>query len=88
MYIKYCSVCIYKVNDQYKVSLSAYQFVRTYTMQVRILMCCSFFFCLVCMVACYTLSRKEKTKLIRGGIGTTWERNLYMGTQNGSKNEI
>ena len=52
-----------------------------------------FFFCLVCTLACYTLSsyilsRKEKTKLIRGGIGSTWERNLYMGTQNGSKNEI
>ena len=36
----------------------------------------------------YTLSRKKKTKLIRGGIGSTWEHNFYMGTQNGTKNEI
>ena len=32
--------------------------------------------------------RKKDTKLIHGGIGRTWERNFYMGTQNGSKSEI
>ena len=47
-----------------------------------------FFFCLVCTVACYTLSRKKDTKIIHGGIGSTWKRNFYMSTQNGSKNEI
>ena len=51
-------------------------------MQVRILMCHSFFFLLSVHSSLlhtnYTLSRKEKTKLIRGGIGSTWERNLYM----------
>ena len=46
------------------------------------------FFCLVYRLACYTLSRKKKTKLIRGGTGNTWGCNFYMGTQNGSKNEI
>ena len=58
MYMKYCSVCIYMVNDQYKVSLSAYKFVRTYTMQVRILMCRSFSFLLSVHG-----SLKKKTKL-------------------------
>ena len=47
-----------------------------------------FFFLLSVWSPCYTLSRKKKTKLIRGGTGSTWERNFYMGTQNGSKNEI
>ena len=46
------------------------------------------FFCLVFWSPCYTLSRKEKNKIIRGGTGNTWGRNFYMGTQNGSKNEI
>ena len=53
------------------------------------------FFCLVSgllevevEVENYTLSRKKDTKLIHGGIGSTWERSFYMGMQNGSKNEI
>ena len=44
-----------------------------------------FFSCLGVWSPYYALSRKE---LIHGGIGSTWEHNFYMGTQNGSKNEI
>ena len=30
-------------------------------------------FCLVCTLACYTLSRKKQNIIICGGTGSTWE---------------
>ena len=52
-------------------------------------------FILWCGLACrkkesiyYTLSRKKNNKIIRGGTGSSWGHNFYMGTQNGSKHEI
>ena len=36
----------------------------------------------------YTLSRKKQNIIIRGGTGSIWGDNFYMGTQNGSKLEI
>ena len=82
---KYCSVCIYMVNDQYKVRINLCE-----PIQCRYVDLCAavFFFCLVCTVACYTLSRKKKNMKIHGGFGSTWGDNFYMGTQNGSKLEI
>ena len=51
------------------------------------------FFLLSVWSPCYTLlytKQKKKTKkkfdnVIRGGFGSTWGHNSYMGTQNGSK---
>ena len=55
MYIKYCSVCIYMVNDQYEVHVCKPKCILicgnlynagTYTYMLQF-----FFFCLVCTVA-------------------------------------
>ena len=46
------------------------------------------FFLLSVWSPCYTLSRKKNNKIIRGGTGSSWGHNFYMGTQNGSKHKI
>ena len=48
----------------------------------------AYVFCLVCTLACYTLSRKKYRIIIHRGVESTWGDHFYMGTQNWLKLEI